>query len=171
MSDTLLDDQLGFLVGGDYSDNHTRTDSLNAYNQSIYGPTTVPFAGGPGAQQVVSSPCCITFGSIFDAKKREALSGSLEWRPSDTFKVVADGLWTKLQDQQNGYNQSYYFAGDPAGDLWSNPTIQNGIITGVTSSEFQPEIVNNTIDRNVVTSMYGLHATWQPINSVKIERK
>jgi iron complex outermembrane recepter protein len=169
LSNTMLDDTLGVLIGGVYSDNHTRTDALNAYNQSIYGPTTVPFAGGDGAQQVVASPCCITFGSVFDAKKREALSGSLEWRPSETFKVVADGLWTKLQDQQNGYNQSYYFAGDPAGDLWSNPTIQNGLITSVTSSEFQPEIVNNTIDRNVVTSLYGLHATWQPIDRLSLD--
>ena len=30
---------------------------------------------------LTATPCCITFGSIFDDKKRDALSGSLEWRP------------------------------------------------------------------------------------------
>ena len=94
------------------SDNKTRTDSLNAYNQDIYDATAYPFEaspGDPGSVPLKAAPCCITFGSIFDEKKREALSGSLEWRPNDTFKLVADGLWTKLEDPQIGYNQSYYF--------------------------------------------------------------
>ena len=36
--DTNADDTLGFLLGGGDSDTKTRTDSLNAYNQNIYGP-------------------------------------------------------------------------------------------------------------------------------------
>jgi len=165
IEDTMLDRTLGFLLAGVISNNHTRTDSLNAYNQDIYSVTTYPFAGGPGSVPLTATPCCITFGSIFDDKKREALSGSLEWRPTGTLKFAVDGLWTKLQDPQLGYNQSYYFPygtdqnGNPT---WSNPTIQNGLITAVTSSNFTPEIVNNTINRNVVTSLYGLKGSWQP---------
>src|SRR5262249_46828728 len=34
---------LGFVLGGVYSATNTRTDSLNAYNQNIYGPTIYPF--------------------------------------------------------------------------------------------------------------------------------
>jgi TonB-dependent receptor len=155
---------LGFLVGAVHSDNHIRTDSLNAYNQNIYGPTTYPFNPSPGQSTVPVSvtPNSITFGSVFDQKKRDALSGSLEWRPSSDFKLVADGLFTHLSDPQISYNQSYYFATDQYGTGWSNPTIQNGLVTGVTVSNFQPEIVNNTTNRIVNTSLMGLNATWKP---------
>ena len=85
-------DTLGFLVGGVLSNNQTRTDSLNAYTQNIYGPKFYPFDAtdaSAGAVPLTATPCCITFGSIFDDKKREALSGSLEWRPNDSFKLIA----------------------------------------------------------------------------------
>jgi TonB-dependent receptor len=172
LGDTMLDQTFGFLIGGVYSDNHDRTDSLNAYSQNYYGPTTYPFDGSAGAVPLTATPCCITFGSIFDDKKREALSGSLEWRPNDSFKLIADGLWTKLEDDQLGYNQSYYFPygtdqnGNPT---WSNATVNNGVITGVTSSNFTPEIVNNTISRNVVTSLYGLRGSWQATDRLSLD--
>ena len=43
VSDTNDDRTLGFLLGAVHSDTKIRTDSLNAYNQNIYGPTTYPF--------------------------------------------------------------------------------------------------------------------------------
>jgi iron complex outermembrane recepter protein len=174
IQNTVADNTLGFLLGGVISDNKTRTDALNAYSQDIYDATAYPFEaspGDPGSVPLTAAPCCITFGSIFDEKKREALSGSLEWRPNDTLKLVADGLWTKLEDPQIGYNQSYYFPyttftnaqGNTQG-TWDDATatIKNGLVTGVTSSNFTPEIVNNTINRNVTTTMYGLKGTWTP---------
>jgi len=174
VEDTVLDQTLGFLLAGVISDTKTRTDSLNAYNQDIYDATTYPFEGGPGSVPITAAPCCITFGSIFDEKKREALSGSLEWRPTDTFKLGVDGLWTKLQDPQVGYNQSYYFPYgiDQNGNgTWpdSGATVQNGLVTGVTSNNFTPEIVNNTINRNVVTTLYGLKGSWQPTDKFSLD--
>src|ERR1700736_1552147 len=42
--DTLFDNTLGFLIAGVISDNNTRTDSLNAYNQTTdNGSGTYPF--------------------------------------------------------------------------------------------------------------------------------
>ena len=150
---------LGFVLGGVYSNANTRTDSLNAYNQNIYGPTTYPFAGGPGSVALTATPCCITFGSIFDDKKRSALSGSLEWRPNSTFALKADGLWTHLDDPQIGYNQSYYFAAPDATGFYSdgvtpwanNVVVQNGVINSLSVNQFQPEMVNNTTNRKVDT--------------------
>jgi TonB-dependent receptor len=162
---------LGFVLGGVYSNVNTRTDSLNAYNQNIYGPTTYPFAGGPGSVPLTATPCCITFGSIFDDKKRSALSGSLEWRPNSTFALKADGLWTHLNDPQIGYNQSYYFAAPDATGFYSdgvtpwatNVGVQNGVINSLSVNEFQPEMVNNTTNRKVDTYLYGLNARWKPL--------
>jgi iron complex outermembrane receptor protein len=166
ISDTNDDRTLGFLLGAVHSETKIRTDSLNAYNQNIYGPTTYPFTDPNGAP-IAATPCCITFGSIFDDKKRDALSGSLEWHPSSELKIVADGLWTHLRDPQIGYNESYYFASpDTIGTSWSNPVVKNGVVTGVTVSQFQPEMVNNTIDRVVTTSVFGLNVEWKPTDKL-----
>jgi iron complex outermembrane recepter protein len=166
ISDTNDDRTLGFLLGAVHSETKIRTDSLNAYNQNIYGPTTYPFTDPNGAP-IAATPCCITFGSIFDDKKRDALSGSLEWHPSSELKIVADGLWTHLRDPQIGYNESYYFASpDTIGTSWSNPVVKNGVVTGITVSDFQPEMVNNTIDRVVTTSVFGLNVEWKPTDKL-----
>ena len=166
VSDTNDDRTLGFLLGAVHSDTKIRTDSLNAYNQNIYGPTTFPFTDPNGAP-LAATPCCITFGSIFDEKKRDAISGSLEWHPSSELKIVADGLWTHLNDPQIGYNESYYFAApDSVGSTWSNPVVKNGVVTGVQVNDFQPEMVNNTIDRVVTTSVFGLNVEWKPTDKL-----
>src|SRR5579863_1296086 len=166
VSDTNDDHTWGFLLGAVHSDTKIRTDSLNAYNQNIYGPTTFPF-DDPNGAPLAATPCCITFGSIFDEKKRDALSGSLEWHPNSELKIVADGLWTHLNDPQVGYNESYYFAApDTIGSTWSNPVVNNGVVTGVQVNDFQPEMVNNTVDRVVTTSMFGLNVEWKPTDKL-----
>jgi TonB-dependent receptor len=166
ISDTNDDGTLGFLLGAVHSDIKNRTDSLNAYNQNIYGPTTYPF-DDPNGAPLAATPCCITFGSIFDDKKRDALSGSLEWHPTSELKIVADGLWTHLRDPQIGYNESYYFASpDTIGTSWSNPVVKNGVVTGITVNDFQPEMVNNTVDRVVTTSVFGLNVEWKPTDKL-----
>ena len=179
VSDTNDDRTWGFLLGAVHSDTKIRTDSLNAYNQNIYGPVWYdpnsptyfpsPNPNNPSAPPTASSvplsatPCCITFGSIFDDKKRDAISGSLEWHPTSDLKIVGDGLWTHLRDPQIGYNESYYFAApDQNGSTWSNPVVKNGVVTGVQVNDFQPEMVNNTIDRVVTTSVFGLNVEWKP---------
>lgn len=168
VSNTFAGDTLGFVIGGVHSDARIRTDSLNAYNQNIYGPTTYPYDGSDGAVPLTATPCCITFGSIFDDKKRDALTGRLEWRPSSAFSMSLDGLWTRLRDPQIGYNESYYFAANPDGTPWGDAVVKDGVITQVTVNNFQPEMVNNTMNRNVRTTMFGLNATWKPQDQLSI---
>jgi iron complex outermembrane recepter protein len=165
---------LGFVFGATDSDLKSRTDSLNAYNQNFYGPISYPYPPDgvtppPGSVPVVASPCCITFGSIFDDKKRYGLIGNLEWRPNDSFRLKADGLWTHLNDPQIGYNESYYFAANPDGTPFeNNAVVQNGVITSVSVDNFQPEMVNNTMNRKVDTFLYGLNAQWKPTDRLTI---
>jgi len=172
VENTFAEQTLGFVLGGVHSSDHVRTDSLNAYNQNIYGPLIYPFTanpGDPGSVPLMATPEDITFGSIFDNKKRDALSGSLEWRPNSAFTLKVDGLWTHLDDPQIGYNQSYYFAAPDStgfygdGTPWAdNVVLKNGIITSMSVNEFQPEMVNNTQNRKVDTYLYGLNASWKP---------
>ena len=169
VTNTNEDRTLGFVIGGVHSDNNLRTDSLNAYNQNIYGPTTYPYAGGPGSVPLTATPCCITFGSIFDDKKRDAITGTLEWRPSDAFRLTGDVLYTHLNDPQIGYNESYYFAANPDGTPWeNNAVVKNGVITAVSVDQFQPEMVNNTTDRKVDTWLYGLNGQWKPTDRLTL---
>ncbi|MGH8179749.1 MAG: TonB-dependent receptor plug domain-containing protein, partial [Steroidobacteraceae bacterium] len=115
ISDTNADRTIGFVVGAVDTDLKDRTDSLNAYNQNYYGPISYPYPPDgmtppAGSVPLIATPCCITFGSIFDDKKRTGLIGNIEWRPNDSFRLKADALWTHLNDPQIGYNESYYFA-------------------------------------------------------------
>lgn len=161
VTNTFADDKFGVVLGIVHSESNDRTDSLNAYNQNIYGPTNydpaTQLAGSTGPVSLAATPCCITFGSIYDKKKRDAVSGRLEWRPNDALTVTADGLFSRLRDPQVGYNESYYFATDPTGTGWSNVGVQNGVVSSLTVANFQPEMVNNTLARNVDTSLYGLN--------------
>jgi TonB-dependent receptor len=120
----------------------------------------------------VVAECCISFGSVVDEKKRTAISGSLEWRPSDTLHFTVDGLYSKLNDPQVAYNQAYYpdFNYDANGNPeWSNVTVNNGFITSFTGNTFTPEIVNQTIDRQVTTSLIGFNMSWQPTSNFTVD--
>jgi TonB-dependent receptor len=170
VSDTNSDSTLGFLLGGVISDNKTRTDALNYNTYDGNNPGVWPLTG-PNSKPVVAE-CCISFGSIVDEKKRTALSGTLEWRPTDAIHVTVDGLYTRLNDPQVAYNQSYYpdFNYDANGNPeWSNVVVKNGFITSFTANTFTPEIVNQTIDRRVTTALLGLNATWQATSNFSVD--
>jgi|KBSMisStandDraft_5_1062788.scaffolds.fasta_scaffold16048_3 TonB-dependent receptor len=162
------DHTMGFLLSGVYSDNKIRTDSLNAYNQADWAVSTYPYDADPnnpppGTITLTATPCCITFGSIYDEKKRSAASGNFQWRPRSDITLTADVIYTHLNDPQIGYNESYYFPFFTASDglpAWGVPTIDNGLVTAVDVREFQPEMVNNTINRQVNTWLYGLNGAW-----------
>src|SRR5580700_809975 len=47
LEDTNSSQTLGFVLGGVHSNVNIRTDSLNAYNQNIYGPASYPYPTGP----------------------------------------------------------------------------------------------------------------------------
>lgn len=170
VSNTFADGTFGVLIGAVASDVKTRTDALNYNTYDGDNPGVWPLTG-PTSQPVVAE-CCISFGSIIDEKKRTALSGTLEWRPSDTLHFTLDGLYTRLNDPQVAYNQAYYpdFNYDANGNPeWSNVVVKNGFITSFTANTFTPEIVNQTIDRRVTTSLLGFNMSWQPTSHFSVD--
>jgi TonB-dependent receptor len=170
VSDTNSSGTLGLLIGGVLSDIKGRTDSLNYNTYDAANPGVWPLSG-PDSQPVVAA-CCISFGSVIDKKERTAISGTLEWRPSDTLHVALDGLYTRLNDPQVAYDQAYFpdFSFDANGNPeWSNVVVKNGFVTSFTGNTFTPEIVNQTIARRVTTSLIGLNASWQPTASFSLD--
>lgn len=104
-------------------------------------------------------------GSILEDKKRTAYSGKFEWRPSDKVRIVVDGLKTRLDSPQVSYQQSYYPLFAPG--RWSDITVQNGIVTGFTMDNpdpemrLNPELLNQTEYRVVDTNLYGVNGEWE----------
>jgi TonB-dependent receptor len=168
ISDTNSSGTFGALIGVVWSDQKFRTDALNYSSWDSSSPGVWPVgptadSPPPADAKPVVGLCCIQFGSVVDQKKRFALTGTLEWRPASNLHVTVDGMYTKLNDPQVAYNQSYFpgFTYDQNGlPEWSNVTVQNGFITKFTTNNFTPELVNQTIHRVVDTYLVGANVQW-----------
>jgi len=162
VSATSPDKTMGILVGAVVSTTRVRSDTLNynTYDASTPGSFDVNGNGAidPNEQNLLAH-CCIAFGSTFEQKKRDALSATFEWRPSRDFKLSVDGLATRLDAPQVGYNQAYYAEYTPGN--WSNAAVTKGLISSMTVSNFVPEVANVTVARKVTTNQIGLNAEWR----------
>ena len=111
-------------------------------------------------------------GSILEEKKRNAYTAKLEWRPADNFRLVVDGLSTKLDSPQIGYQQSFYTLYAPG--RWSNMVIDDGIVTSFDmdnadpEQRLNPELLNQTSYRVVETELYGVNAEWDVTDSLTL---
>ena len=161
-SATSPDRTMGILVGAVLSNTRVRSDTLNynTYDASTPGSFDVNGNGVMDAnEQNLLAHCCIAFGSVFEQKKRNALSATFEWRPSRDFKLSVDGLATKLDSPQVGYNQAYYAEYTPGN--WSNAAVTKGLISSMTVNNFVPEVANVTVARKVTTNQVGMNAEWR----------
>lgn len=103
-------------------------------------------------------------GSILEEKKRYAFTAKVEWRPTSNFSLTVDGLKTKLDSPQVGFQQSYYTLFAPG--RWSNMVVEDGIVTSFDMDNpdsdlaLNPELLNQTSYRVVDTELYGANAQW-----------
>ncbi|MDQ1155501.1 TonB-dependent receptor [Brevundimonas sp. SORGH_AS_0993] len=188
-SNTFLNDTLGLLLGVVAERRDDRTDvagndggwtrnadpndpswlygnawggAIDPNNNGVLDPEEYGLIG-PGQFRV---------GSILERKKRNAYTAKLEWRPSDNFRLVADGLITKLDSPQVGYQQSFYTLYAPG--RWSNMVVQDGIVTRFDMTDpdpelrLNPELLNQTSYRVVETQLYGLNADWNVTDSLTL---
>jgi TonB-dependent receptor len=181
-SNTFADKTLGVLLGVVYGKRKDRTDiagndggwsrNPDPTDESWLWGNTWGGAIDPNGNGALDEeeygligPGQFRVGSILEEKKRRALSAKIEWRPNDNFKLTIDGLKTRLDSPQVGYQQSYYPLFAPG--RWSDMTIQNGIVTGFTMDNpdpemrLNPELLNVTTHRVVDTDLYGANAEWK----------
>jgi len=181
-SNTYADDTFGMLLGVVYGDRKDRTDiagndggwSRNAdpTDESwLWGNTWGGHIDPNGNGELdpeeygLIGPGQFRVGSIMEEKKRKAFSAKFEWRPVDGVQIAFDGLKTRLDSPQVGYQQSYYPLYAPA--RWSNMTIRDGIVTDFTMDNadpemrLNPELLNQTQHRVVDTDLYGLNGQWR----------
>lgn len=162
VSNTFNDNKMGFILGAVLSDREVRTDSLGyqTFNADSPGSFDVDGNGSLGAgEENLLGSCCISFGSIFEKKKRAALTGAFEWKVTPDFRMTFDALATRLDSPQVGYQQSYYV--EHAADRWSDVVAKDGLITGMTIKDLVPEMSNVTTDRKVDTMQVGWKGEWK----------
>lgn len=188
-SNTFADDTFGVLVGVVYAERKDRTDvagndggwtrNPDPNDESwlwgnAWGGNIDPNGNGELDEDEYGliGPGQFRVGSILEEKKRRALTAKLEWHPTDNVKITADGLKTRLDSPQVGYQQSYYPLFAP--ERWSNMTIENGIVTGFTMDNpdpemrLNPELLNMTEHRVVDTDLYGLNGEWNVNDALKL---
>ncbi|HEY0940297.1 MAG TPA: TonB-dependent receptor [Steroidobacter sp.] len=180
-SNTFAEDTFGVMVGVVYAERKDRTDiagndggwtrNPDPNDESwlwgnAWGGNIDPNGNGEldESEYGLIGPGQFRVGSILEEKKRRAITAKVEWRPNDSVKIVADGLKTRLDSPQVGYQQSYYPLYAPG--RWTDFNIQNGIVTGFTvdnddpEMRLNPELLNVTEHRVVDTDLYGLNGEW-----------
>ncbi|HET7269156.1 MAG TPA: TonB-dependent receptor [Oleiagrimonas sp.] len=180
-SNTFANDTFGVLVGVVLANRKDRTDIAGndggwARNTDPNDPDWSSTAWGGDVDlngngvldpedYGLISPGQFRVGSIMENKKRRAYSAKLEWHPTDTVRITVDGLKTRLDSPQVSYQQSFYTLFAPG--RWSDITVQDGIVTGFTMANpdpdlrLNPELLNQTTYRVVDTDLYGINGQWQ----------
>ena len=180
--------ELGLLVGLVYADRKVRTDTAGNDGGWTRNPIADPAANWTGNawggnidpngngvldpdEEGLIGPGQFRVGTIQEQKKRTALSGKVEWRPSEQLKVTVDGIRTRLDSPQVGYQQSFYTLFAPG--RWSNMQIRNGVVTGFTmdnpdpEQRLNPELLYLTTHRVVDSALYGVNAEWKATETLK----
>lgn len=187
-SNTFADDTVGLLLGVVYARRKDRTDV--AGNDGGWSRNTDPadpdwYSNAWGGDVDLNgngeldpedygliAPGQFRVGSILEDKKRRAFSGKLEWRPSDDVRIVVDGLKTRLDSPHVSYQQSYYPLFAPG--RWSDITVQDGVVTGFTMDNpdpemrLNPELLNQTEYRVVDTDLYGINGSWRATENLTL---
>lgn len=187
-SNTFADDTVGLLLGVVYAREKDRTDIAGndggwTRNPDPADPNWFGNAWGGNIdldgdgeldpdEYGLIAPGQFRVGSILEDKERRAFSGKFEWRPSDDVRIVLDGLKTRLDSPQVAFQQSYYPLFAPG--RWSDVTVQDGIVTGFTMDNpdpelrLNPELLNQTEYRVVDTDLYGLNGQWRATDDLTL---
>ena len=109
--------------------------------------------------------CCTSLGARIQEKERSGVTATWQWDVNDSFRMTVDGLFTRLDAPTVGYHQSYYVEDsilDEGTGLhrWSDVSITDHWVDGMTIAELVPEISTVTEYRVVDTTQFGWNGSW-----------
>jgi TonB-dependent receptor len=168
-SDTFLEERMGLLLTATYQDVTDRSDALHEFFINPDSPGEFD-ANGDGTISADESDllglCCTSFGARIQKKERTGVTGMWQWKVNDSFEMKVDALFTRLDAPTVGYHESYYVEDsilDEATGLhrWSDVSIVDHWVTGMTVAELVPEISTITEHRVVDTTQFGWNGVWQ----------
>jgi len=168
-SNTFADDSMGLMVTAIYQDTQVRSDAVHEFYINPDSPGEFD-ADGDGdisaAESDLLGLCCTSFGARIQQKERSGVTAVYQWDLNDSFRMTVDGLFTRLNAPTVGYHQSYYVEDSILDELagthrWSDVSITDHWVDGMTIAELVPEISTITEHRVVDTTQFGWNGSWQ----------
>ncbi len=168
-SRNFMEDRMGLLVTAVYQDTEVRSDAVHEFFINPDSPGEFD-ADGDGeiseAESGLLGLCCTSFGARIQQKERSGVTATWQWDVSDSFRMTVDGLFTRLDAPTVGYHQSFYVEDsilDEGTGLhrWSDVSITDHWVDGMTVAEMVPEISTITEYRVVDTTQFGWNGNWQ----------
>lgn len=158
-STTLADGRFGILGAISYIDRKIEgrrifTDGWEA-NQTL----DVNKDGTPDFRGV-SIPTYVEYGVNSTSRKRLSGLATVQWKPSDTLQLTLDGLYSKLD--VNDDNKVFFVYGSPA-DVTAATVDKNNTVTSYTGIGSGPTITNQVRPRLATTYEAGLNLEWKPM--------
>lgn len=157
-STTLADGTIGVLGAISYINRKIEgrrifTDGWEA-NQSVdsNGDGTADLTG-------VSLPTYVEWGVNSTNRKRLSALGTVQWKPTDTLLLTIDGLYSKLD--VNDDNKVFFVYGGPS-NITAATVDENNTITSYTGIGSGPNITNQVRPRLATTYQAGANLEWKP---------
>ena len=176
-SRTFADDRMGLMITGVYQDTEVRSDAVHEFFINPDAPGEFD-ADGDGnisdAESELLGLCCVSFGSRIQQKERSGITAAWQWDVSDSFRMTVDGLFTRLDAPTVGYHQSFYVEDSILDEntgthRWSDVSITDRWVDGMTVAELVPEISTITEHRVVDTSQFGWNGRWQATSRLQFD--
>ena len=174
-SNTFADDRMGIMITAVYQDDEVRSDAVQEFSINPDSPGEFD-ANGDGEisedESALLGLCCTSFGARIQQKQRSGVTAVWQWKVSDSFSMSLDGLFTRLNAPTVGYHQSYYVEDsildeDTGTHRWSDVSIDDHWVTGMTVAELVPELSTITEHRVVDTTQFGWNGIWQATDKLK----
>jgi iron complex outermembrane receptor protein len=163
-----MDGQMGLLVTAVYQDTEVRSDAVHEFYINPDSPGEFD-ADGDGqiseAESGLLGLCCTSLGARIQQKERSGITATWQWDVNDSFRMTVDGLFTRLDAPTVGYHQSFYVEDsildeDTGLHRWSDVSITDHWVDGMTVAELVPEISTITEYRVVDTTQFGWNGSW-----------
>ena len=166
---TFADDRMGVMLTAVYQDTEVRSDAVHEFYITADQPGAFD-ANGDGEISTAESDllglCCVSFGARVQQKERSAVTAAWQWQTADSFTMTVDGMFTRLDAPTVGYHQSYYVEDSILDEAtgqhrWSDVSIRDHWINGMTVADLVPEVSTITEHRVVDTTLFGWNGVWQ----------
>ncbi|MET0498355.1 MAG: TonB-dependent receptor [Steroidobacteraceae bacterium] len=174
-STTFAGDTMGVLLTAVHQDTKVRSDAVQEFVVTPDTPGAFDANGdgeiGSGESDLLGL-CCTSFGARIQKKERSGVTGVWQWQVNDTFTMVVDGMFTRLNAPTVGYHESYYVEdsildADTGQHRWSDVSIRDHWVNGMTIAELVPEVSTITEHRVVDTTQFGWNGVWQTTDRLK----
>lgn len=148
--DQFADDTIGVALSASYLNEPYQIQEGNAWG---YAQTTV---GGQPVDVIGGSKSYVTSTTL----KRLGLSGTVQWRMSDTFTSTLDGFYSDFNDDQikRGIELPLQWG---SGTSLTNAVVNNGLVTSGTFNRVEGVVRNDSFQRKAKLYSFGYNGKYK----------